>query len=578
MIQVIPFFADKEPVFLPLLARGLSDLSALRFNAIGIETQVNTDLEIKHWDQLLELPVVDFTWAGEELWFSGRLNGENSDFVVMLILYDPTHKQIVFRQKIQVPEEKFLGEWEKSLQNFIHYLNDKADPSVDRRMYTHSMAAFLAFRKGLETLAQVKNDRMRDEGLESLLEAVAYDPEFIEAADILLLFLIQNDVTRNFDSSVSILERLREVACDHPRIPLVLAEVYYQWGNNEKAEQFLKEIVATFPDFVEGWIRLALFYHSLNRLEEALQTLDKILTIDPTDSTALDLIGAIYASQGKRERAEKIWLKALEIEPTRVNILNNLALLKEENEDSEKAESFYKQAISLSDTWWGSFFHYGTFCQRHARLEEAVVLLTKAVQLNPTHVQSFQNLGAVQIQLSRYGEAQETLLQLLQLAPDNTTRRQTLQVLNQLNAPQIKTELRLRQLERIWESGRHGSVIIRLIKSFFQAKNHWFYWYLVGHIGFHFRLKGLAFVFWRVGLNFDPGFPLLKKVGLDYWNNGYYRKALPVLRRAHKLHQTDQEIARAYLQTLVNLGELEELQANINNLSQLNPINPSTSV
>ena len=65
------------------------------------------------------------------------------------------------------------------------------------------------------------------------------------------------------------------------------------------------------------------------------------------------------------------------------------------------------------------------------------------------------------------------------------------------------------------------------------------------------------------------GFPLLKKVGLHYWGKGNYRKALPILRKAYQFHKSDQETACAYMQTLVNLGEVEELQANVKGLSQL---------
>jgi tetratricopeptide (TPR) repeat protein len=570
LIQIIPFFANKEPVFLPLLARGLSDLSALRFNMVEIQAQVNTDLEFDRKDQRLDQLVSDITWEGQDLWFLGELNGEGN-LSMALVLYEPTSDQIVYRDSFEAPEDKFLTEWEIHLQDLMKYLDQEIEVlTVPRRMYTKSLEAFLAFRSGLETLSQAKDDRTRDEGLESLLKAVAYDPEFVEAADILLLFLIQNDVSRNFDQSVNILERLRQIASNHPRIPLVLAEVYYQWGNKEKTEQLLQELVAAFPQFTEGWIRLALFYHASDRLPEALATLESILAFEPDEPTALDLMGAIYAGQGERIRAEEVWLKVREIDPERVNILNNLALLAEENEDLEKAENYHQQATDLNSNWWGSYYHYGSFCRRRERLEEAAIWLAKAVELNPTHSQSYQNLGLTQIQLGRYSEAQESLLQLLRLAPDNVTRRQTLQLLGQFDDPEIKVEFKIRRLERFWEAGKRWLVIGRLLFIFNQARDHWYYWYLIGRIGEELGFKSIAIFSWRIGLKYDPGFPLLKKTGLYYLGKGSLKKALAVLRKAFQLHKSDPETSRAYLQTLVNLGEVEELQANMKGLTQLN--------
>lgn len=567
MIQVIPFSAEKEPVYLPLLARGLSDLSALRFNAVEIQAQVNIDLSFEHLEERLNRQVFKEKWDGQELWFTGKINGAQN-LAMSLLLYDPKREEVVYEDSFQVPEEKFLEEWESHLLSLFKYLNAKVEGNNDyRRMYTKSLEAFLAFRKGLETISQARNDRARNEGLENLLKAVAYDPQFVEAADILLLFLLQSNITSNYESSINILERLHKLAENHPRIPLVLAEVYYQMGNLEKAEQLLQGLVKRAPKFTEGWLRLALFYHNSNRMADAIATLKTILTLEPKEATALDLMGAIYAAEEERVKAEKVWQKALKIDPSRVNVLNNLALLSEEDHNLEKAENYYQQALKLNDKWWGTFYNYGSFCFRYNRFEEAAVLLSKAIELNPNHSQAFQNLGLSLIKLGRYDEAQESLLQLLQLAPDNNTRRQTLLLLNQFNTPDVKVELKIRQLERIWDSGKRWLVIMNLFKLYIKAKKRWYYWYLIGKIGNGVGFKRAMVWFGQIGLRFDPGFPLLREIGLYHWKKSNYRKALPLLRRAHELHKSDQDVVRAYLQTLINLGEIDELQMNIKVLS-----------
>ncbi len=566
MIQVIPFTAELEPKYLPLLARGLSDLSALRLNAVEIQAQVNTELELSQWEQKPYQPRSFSEWNNEqEFWFSGNLRVER-DISLIVILYDPEEQQVVYRNQIQVTEDKFLIEWEKCFSDLLHYLKNNNEPFVPR-IYTKSLEAFLSFRKGLEILAQAKTAQIREEGLENLLKAVAYDPEFNEAIDILLLFLIQNDLVYNFDFSIDILERLRQISNKHPRIPLVLAEIYSQLGNYEKTIQLLKELTDSFPEFVEGWIRLALYYNNTANTDQALQALQKALSFEPDNTTVLDLLGAIYASMGERKRAEEMWLKALDLEPSRVNLLVNLALLAEEKDNLQLAENYYQQAVRIDEEWWGAFFYYGSFCQRQKRYEEAVYWLAKAAGKNDNHFQTFQNLASAQLELGKYDEAQDNLLHLLKLAPDNTVRRQSLQLLNQLSNPRIKTEARIRKLKRLWEAGKYWLVLVNLLNLYWKGKNLWYYWYLWGLVVNNLKMKRLQTAFWLRGLKYQPGFPLLKEVGLYYWNKGNYAKGLPLLRQAFKLHQNDPEINRAYFQTLAKLGKMEELRSHVKGLN-----------
>lgn len=568
MVQVIPFLVGKEPPFLPLLARGLSDLAALRFNAIQISAQVNPDLKINNLLNQTDTPVADFSWQeGEELWFTGELINDGQ-IRMTLVLFQPSRNQLIYRDNFQVNESQFLQEWEHRFDQIICYLKQDQTFKNERRMFTDSLEAFLAFRKGLETIAVAKRDRDRETGLESILEAITYDPEFTEAADILILFLIQTGFAQNYDQSISILERLRDIANRHPRIPLVLAEVYYQSGNLAKMESILKELVHSFPEFSDGWIRLALLYHSTNRLEEALTALENILAINPKDPTVLDLMGAVYAGLGRKVEAEAMWCRALDQDPERVNIINNLGLLAEENEKFAAAEEYYQQAITINENWWGSFFHYGSFCRRVGRLEEAVIWLERAAELNPNGFQVLQNLGLTQIQLGKYSEGQETLLKLLQLAPDNESRRPILQQLNQLDDQEIKTAIKIRRQEQNWDNGKRRIAVRGLLRLCIKAYRQWYYWYLWGRFCHEWRLVNIGLICWRIGLFFEPGYLLLKKIGLAWYMKQKYCRALPVLRKAFQLHQNDQEVANSYLHTLIFLEESEELQANINKFAR----------
>jgi tetratricopeptide (TPR) repeat protein len=568
LIQVIPFTAGSEPAYLELLARGLADLAVLRLNAAQIEARVNLEQAPDHWRTEFSDDAEQFCWQGQELWLAGKLQLQQS-LVMDLALYDPQTERCVYQTSFAVAEENFLPVWEEQLSGLIGRLCDsQEDCQLEQALFTKSLAAFLEFRKGLETLAQTKNQSQRERGLENLLNAVAYDPDFSEAVDILLLFVFQSNIAENFEYYLNLLERLRRIANPYPRIPTALAEFYFQLQDFVKTEQLLQELVAEFPDFTEGWIRWALFYHSLARYEEALTVLQNLLEREADNVGALDLIGAIYAGMGRNDLARESWLKALKLDVSRVNVLNNLGLLAEEDEAPDQAERYYQQAISINDEWWGSYYNYGSFCRRQGRIDEATVWLGKASRLNPGQFQIFLNLGLALFDLGRYQEAQETLLHLLQIAPDNTVRRQGLELLDRFTDPEVKLGLRLRQLEKLGEAKQRWQMMIGLTQLFSLARHNWYYWYLWGHLAILGRWSWTAKSFWQTGLKYAPGFPLLKELSLFFWRKKQFKKALPLLQKAYQLNHCDHEIVAAYLQTLTESGETAELRRNLQQMDR----------
>jgi len=568
LIQVIPFLTTKEPQYLSLLVRGLTDLTTLRLNNAQIDAQINVDLEIDNWQEKLSNLTIEEAYNAQELWVAGEIDGNEDTLLATIVLYDPAAEKIVYFDRFEAVKRDFLMAWEEHLRELLFYLNKNiAETAEDRPpLYTASMEAFLEFRKGLELLSEVKSYKQREEGLDCLLSAISYDPDFNEAIDILLLFIIQNGFSKYLDDSIAFLFRLRNIAPEHPRIPLIMAELNYQAGNIGAAEKLFGEVVTKFPNFIEGWLRLALFYHSRGQYDQALNCLQNIIDLEPDNATAMDLMGAVYAGMENYAKAEAIWLKALEIDPGRVNVYNNLGLLAEERGRIAEAEFFYQQGIQLNDRWWGSYYNYGAFCSRQRRLEEALDLLKKASVLNRLHFQTFILLGKTQLQLKLYDEAEASLLHLLQIAPDNSIRRQALQLLNKLNNDDVKIHLRLRGLEKSLETQNKWIILWQLLKMFAPANKLWYYWYLSGKVFEKFNLNFIGLGCWLLGMRFTPGYQLLKEIGIYYYHKGSLNKALPFLRKAYKLHKSDQEIIELYLQTLIDLGEIEEYEFNYKKL------------
>ncbi|HPT88513.1 MAG TPA: tetratricopeptide repeat protein [Bacillota bacterium] len=568
MIQIIPFRYSEQPEYLPMLARGLADLANLWFNMMKLEAQINLELNFTAWQRGPVQSVEDL--SGRDVLFSSEIIYEEPGYRVSLCLAEPSQDQSFYYDTYQTTERNFLKDWEVHLEQLIFWLSGEETLSIAaKKMYTHSLDAFLAFRKGLEILTLAKKQAKQEEGLDQLLTAIAFDPDFAEAVDILLLFLMQIGTLQDYEYALRMLERLKDYADRHPRIQLVGAELYFQWGNHAKAERLLIDLVRKFPEFFDGWIRLALFYQSRNETMKALSILQSLHERHPQNAAVLDLLGAIYVGLENYEDAESAWLQTLELEPGRVNVLNNLGLLSEERGDPEQAEHYYLKAIHQNDQWWGSFYNYGSFCRRYGRIEEGIFLLNKARVLNPGHFPTYLLLAECQLELGYYDDAEEVLLLLLQIAPNNTVRRHVLTILEQYNQSPFHVGLRIRKLERMWEEGRRLKVIGGLVKNFRKAKDLWNYWYLWSIVLERFKLGTLSLAALRAGYRRKPAFPLAKKLGLSYWAKGQFSKALPFLRTAFQLNRSDKPAVQAYLQTLISLGEMEEYEQQQQQVSRI---------
>jgi tetratricopeptide (TPR) repeat protein len=568
LIQVIPFIVATEPAYLQLLTRGLSDLTVLRLNAAKIEAKVNIELIKNQWQA--KLPDIDepFNWQGQELWLTGEIKFQDN-LVADLVLYDPSADRNVYGINFTATEETFLSVWEEQMRHLTEILGDRETAfPAEQALFTNSLPAFLEFRKGLETLAQAKIDRLKEQGLEHLLQAVAYDPGFFEAVDILILFVFQNNLAANYEYYRRLLERLRQTAAPYPRISMVMAELYFQFNDFEKTGQLLRELVAEFPDFTEGWFRLALYYHSLARYDEALSVLQSLLERETDNVGAIDLMGAIYAGIGETDLAREAWLKVLRLDQSRVNVLNNLGLLAEESAETDQAEAYYQQAITVNHEWWGSYYNYGSFCRRQGRLDEAVVWLEKAGQLNSSQFQIFSFLSMALFDLGMYGDAQKTLLYLLQIAPDNTVRCQALELLGRFDQPEVKIRLRLRQLETMWNAKRRLAAIVGWAQLWPHARSDWYYWYLGGCYATDMGLGQVAKWLWQKGLKYGPGFSLLKQLSLFYWRKKQLKKALPLLEKAYQSNHSDREVVDAYQQTLLTLDKVVEFKRDLQQIDR----------
>jgi tetratricopeptide (TPR) repeat protein len=87
------------------------------------------------------------------------------------------------------------------------------------------------------------------------------------------------------------------------------------------ALRYLDTIVASRPDYIEGWNKRATVYYLAGRYDESLADIAHTLSLDPRHFGALAGLGMIFIDRGDKPHALEAFERALAVDP----VLHNAA-------------------------------------------------------------------------------------------------------------------------------------------------------------------------------------------------------------------------------------------------------------
>lgn len=123
------------------------------------------------------------------------------------------------------------------------------------------------------------------------------------------------------------IKELELITREKPRLveaQLMLAELYIQLGEYEKAKQVYEEAGFEVPPFLKGKVEAplpldtnlllesAMRLHEAGKNDEALQRVERVLELEPESLEAMHLKVTILESMGRKEEARRIWESFME--------------------------------------------------------------------------------------------------------------------------------------------------------------------------------------------------------------------------------------------------------------------------
>jgi len=154
----------------------------------------------------------------------------------------------------------------------------------------------------------------------------------------------------------------QELAEKQPDVIALLREraaVAYVAGEIERAEQCLRQILATLPDDLAATNQLGHIYRLRGDLAAAHRQYQRLLDLAPDDQAvkamALGNLGLIYKTRGQLDEAERLHREALEIEKKlghlvgQASDLGNLGVIYKTRGQLDEAERLYREALEINE-------------------------------------------------------------------------------------------------------------------------------------------------------------------------------------------------------------------------------------
>ncbi len=256
---------------------------------------------------------------------------------------------------------------------------------------------------------------------ERLVNEFPGEPQFVIA---LAEILVSNDREKD---AIPYLEELLEIVPDSPEARLMLAKIYEETSDSQKALENM-EVAFSNPELTLE-LKLDLIAKYLKELpnEEVEQRCDSltdvIIATHPESADAYIVKGDFYNAVGKSKEARDFYLQSTEIDDTNFNVWHNLLTIEfQDLQETDSVINHSETALELFPNQGVLYFYNGAAHAANKNYEEAQYALEQCKQLsNNSELTKYCNvyLGDVYNALEDYPKSEAAYEAVLKIEPTN---------------------------------------------------------------------------------------------------------------------------------------------------------------
>ena len=247
-----------------------------------------------------------------------------------------------------------------------------------------SPAAYTLYLQGVGYLQRLDRPGNVDRAIESFGGALAADPQYGPAHAGLCgalwdKFRMTDDQALT-DRALESCDRAAELARGEASVLVTIGRIYYETGEQRKAEAKLAEALELEPENTEAHRFLAWVHNRNDKPAEAEAALQKAIELKPTLWVYYNDLGIIRFERGRYAEAAELFAESLRLTPENYLAYNALAVAKGYQREVEAAERLFRRSIELQPNPL-AYRNLGELHFRAQRYDAAVLELEKARDL-----------------------------------------------------------------------------------------------------------------------------------------------------------------------------------------------------
>jgi tetratricopeptide (TPR) repeat protein len=187
----------------------------------------------------------------------------------------------------------------------------------------------------------------------------------------------------NSSEAITLLENMvNNASTEKMQFYLVLASLYHEEGETDKAKNLLDNALTEYKDNVDFVFEYGLLLERIGEHQKAMAMMQDVLVLEPHHSAALNYIGYSWADQGTNlNEALKYIEEAVSLRPDDGYIRDSLGWVYFKLGDLERARLELERSLELVDSDPTIFEHLGDVYRQEKNLDKAREVYEKALEL-----------------------------------------------------------------------------------------------------------------------------------------------------------------------------------------------------
>lgn len=282
----------------------------------------------------------------------------------------------------------------------LHFAANRQEEAVK----AFKLAANYATNRGeaLMRLANIQRVTSDNSGAKaSLLKAIAWDPELVNAFIALIKMNIQDKDEKN---ALQMIKSIAKLTKGSPTAPLLKGELYLTLGKYRLSEKSYLNALKT-GDAPLAIVGLYSVYKNTGQIDKAIRRIEAWYKKYPEDLTTATLLGNAYEHKGNLKKAVSHYKSLLERAPDSALLLNNTANVLFDLGEQGAAFDYAQKALEKAPNNVGIMDTLAWIEARRGNPDIALPLLRKAVALNFNEPEIKYHLAITLDMLERRSEA-----------------------------------------------------------------------------------------------------------------------------------------------------------------------------